>query len=467
MFKRIVTRWLASDIRQRYLLAKYRFSRRLNRIKPGEDVAEVYISLNDPYSFLLIQVLDELQNRFNIRFQLFITHGAVLGRAGHKSLWRDWALKDAQALASQYQLIPPKNYPEHQTLVSAQQKWQILPKSIANACEIFAQTWSNTLDIQYLPSTPVINHQVKNLSKMLSKGHEISGSIYFAGQWYWGIDSLEHIERALEKLNLVSDLELGSETKPTTGSVYKEKQKELSFPALQNQLPQSQVEESSLASSVFYNKSKLQLLTDKGQLSIDSTLEVFVSIRSPYSYLGLIQAKRLADVYGVKLEVKLVLPILMRGGEISVDKQKYIFQDAAREAKVLNIPFKQLTDPIGEGVFNCYRYFGYAEQNGEAFEYMKAMFEAVFVNNIDLKIPKNINKMFDRLSLSFVDAQAYAAENDWQLMTDKNQLLLDAMGYWGVPCFAFQNANCWGQDRLWQIEDEVLKRLKSNNRETI
>ena len=37
------------------------------------------------------------------------------------------------------------------------------------------------------------------------------------------------------------------------------------------------------------------------------------------------------------------------------------------------------------------------------------------------------------------------------------------MGYWGVPCFVYEDSNCWGQDRLWQIEQAISNSIEEES----
>ena len=36
-------------------------------------------------------------------------------------------------------------------------------------------------------------------------------------------------------------------------------------------------------------------------------------------------------------------------------------------------------------------------------------------------------------------------------------------GLWGVPSFRYGAVSCWGQDRLWVIEEKVKKRVETSS----
>ena len=298
--------------------------------------------------------------------------------------------------------------------------WQLKPKSLANAVEIFRKTWSNDFDVHYQYSTPVINFQIKNQNRQMSKGHYLPATIYFLGDWFWGIDRLDHFEQRLYELNLGIN-----------------------------------------EHQILFQKNQLLLNTaaiepaEKKALDADA-VEVFVSIRSPYSYLGFKQAQQLSTHYGVPLAIKPVLPMMMQGLSMPEIKQRYIFIDAVREAKSLKIPFNGFVDPLGEGVVNTYKLFAYANAQGKAEAYMEKVFEAIYVRNLNLADKANIVLLCRELELDCQAAVEYALQHDWQEWVDLHQVEISEMEFWDVPCFRYRNANCWGQDRLWQIEQEII-----------
>ena len=64
----------------------------------------------------------------------------------------------------------------------------------------------------------------------------------------------------------------------------------------------------------------------------DKSLELFWSIRSPYSYVGIVRGRQLAEHYQVALLIKPVLPMVMRGMQVPSTKSNYIARDFKREA---------------------------------------------------------------------------------------------------------------------------------------
>ena len=406
--------WFKSDVRRWWLHAYYNFIPKLLHKKQSLDV---FLALSDPYSFVLVQTLPALEKRFHVKINLFLMYEKnQVSQTG--KLWREWTITDANHFAHLYGLQAITQEPEIRSLVTGQQVWQLQSKNVANAISLFKQTWLNQFTEFYGPSTPVINFQIKNQQKQIRKGHYQSASIYFAGEWYVGVERLGHLEQRLNKIGVSID-------KPES----------------------------------LFNKHHLTYQPSAAKLP-QTELTVYLSICSPYSYLGWLQAVKLSQSYQIPIKAKLVLPLLMRGIQVPIEKQRYILFDALREARVKNLPVGKLTRPLADGVTAIYRIFPYMESINKSFDYLNAIFSAVYVEGLDLAKADNLKKICLAIDVDYEQALQYSATHDWQLMIDANQQQIEQLGFWGVPCFTFQNVACWGQDRLFLIEQAILNSTK-------
>jgi len=383
-------------------------------------VADVYLALNDPYSFMLIQVLPEIEQRFNIKFKLFLVYESVPGVTIDPKLMRAWAIKDANFIADQYQLKKIAQQPSQESLFTGQQMWQLRPKTLANAWQLFQQTWFDEFDDYYHASTPVINYQIKNLMRLVKRGHYLPASIFMAGQWFVGIDRLEHLEKRLTDFGLAKD----------DSSPFYQKN-----------------------SLIFAEQTTKTFAVDNHESNI---IEAFISLRSPYSYIGLLQAEKLSQHYHIPLKIKPLLPMVMRGLTITENKQRYVVFDASREANKLKIPFTGIADPLEQGIINAFQVFSFAEKEKKGLAFIKSAFNAIYVDGLNLSQNAVIESLCQQHELNYDEALEYNNEHDWQQWSDSNQSTLDSMGLWGAPCFRFQDTICWGQDRLAQIEQAII-----------
>ncbi|MDO6444810.1 DsbA family protein [Colwellia sp. 1_MG-2023] len=416
--------WLRSKYRAYFLTLKYLYWPSLFADKP---TIEVYLALNDPHSFMLVQVLSEIEQRFKVNLKLFLIYETVPTVGVDPKIIRHWALADANYIAQQYGLELIKQYPSAKALITGQQIWQLSSKTVEQAATIFKQTWFDTFDFYYNPSTPLINFQIKNQQRLFSKGHYLPATLLFAGDWYIGIDRLIHLETKLINLGLSKSNEL---------SKYNA-----------NLLTDKCVSNEDFIAPCRENQSE------------NNVCEVFISLRSPYSYLGFEKVKALAKKYHTSLRIKPILPMVMRGLGMPINKARYIYIDAYREAKLANIPFQTFNDPIGQGIVNCYEIFSYAESKGKAVEFISAAFEAIYVKNYDVSQHQMMKLICQSINLDYSKAKEYAMQHDWQQWTDVNQTELEELGFWGVPCFKYQDTSCWGQDRLAQIEHAMKENM--------
>ncbi|WP_286233594.1 DsbA family protein [Thalassotalea sediminis] len=377
---------------------------------------EVYVALRDPQSYMLVQALLKLEQGYHINFKLYLVYESLPGLKIYPQMAQRWVLNDADVIAKRYGLTPIKAVPLESQLLTGQQLWQFSVRSVADAVELFDKVWQEKFDYICQTSTPAINFQVKNQQRLVSKGHYLSATTYFAGEWFVGVDRLVYLERRLRNLGLNKD----------------DKQ-------------------------YFQHDNLTELSTDapSQNQNIGGELEVFLSLRSPYSYLGFVKACRLAKKYQLTLCIKPIMPLMMRGLKMPESKQKYMYRDAYREAKTANIRFSSYAEPFEQGVINSYQIFAYALKQGKSVDYVEAIFHAIFVENINVSDERAIKSICDRLDINYEQALCYQKEFDWQVWTEKNFNELASIGLWGAPCFRFNETYCWGQDRLFLIEEAI------------
>ena len=70
-------------------------------------VLEVYLHPKDPWSFLLLQTLPNLEQRYKVNLQLYWLHDLQSDMFPEPKLLQEYALKDCDFLAATYELSPP------------------------------------------------------------------------------------------------------------------------------------------------------------------------------------------------------------------------------------------------------------------------------------------------------------------------------------------------------------------------
>lgn len=339
---------------------------------------------DDPYSELLATTLPQLQERYHIELYCHRVSPPDDASAPDRQRLREWSIRDAAALAAAYHL-------KSDSQLIDKLRWQTTDPNIG-----------------------------ASLRQKL--GHYLGATMYFEGEWYWGIDRLHYLERRLQDAGLAR--------RPLTS-------------ALIEPLP-------------------LRFETLEYRVTPKPVLEFFCSLRSPYTYLAVDRAKRLADHYGAQLQLRFVLPMVMRGLPVGFAKRKYILLDTKREADRLGIPFGSVVDPVGKPVEDGLAILHRAIARGLGTEFLSSFLSGAFAEGIDTHRRSALLKLALRAGLAKSDVEDALKDSAWRTMAAENREALLASGLWGVPSFRVVGyPSVWGQDRLWMIEQNLLMAARS------
>lgn len=181
-------------------------------------------------------------------------------------------------------------------------------------------------------------------------------------------------------------------------------------------------------------------------------VEYFFSFRSPYSYLSAQRAFALTERYRIDLVWRGVRPMAMRGQPLPRSKQFYILRDSAREAARLGLPFGNIYDPLGEGVWRCLTIAEHAKSLGCLPEFVLAASRASWAEGIDVNQDAPLRAICEKAGLDWNDCTAAIANAEFRQRVEDNTARLSSLGQWGVPTFLFRGEAFWGQDRIQDLE---------------
>ena len=193
-------------------------------------------------------------------------------------------------------------------------------------------------------------------------------------------------------------------------------------------------------------------------------MEFYVSLRSPYTAISFRRTLDLAAGLGVKVALKPVMPMMMRGVPAPAAKGIYIVGDARREAEATGQRFGRMVDPFGEPVRQAFSLYPWARENGRAAEYLQSYLDAAFADGIDIASQRGLRRVVERAGLPWPEAQARLGKDGWQQELERNLADMNELGLWGVPSYSVSGGampgrfSCWGQDRLWRVEAEIAAR---------
>lgn len=345
---------------------------------------------DDPYSQLLAGCLPTLQSRYAVSIVSHVVPPPDATAAPDLERLKAWSLRDADRLASALPALPAR-------------------KATGTALP----TASSTMLAEGAA-----------LRKRL--GHYLGATLYFEGEWYWGVDRLHYLEARLAEAGLRVAAPVGSEISP-----YIFAPRALQFQKVAN---------------------------PKGPAPI---IHFYCSLRSPYTCLAARRVRELATHYGAELRLRFVLPMVMRGLPVPLPKRLYILRDAKREADRLGQSFGNVVDPVGKPVENGLALLHAATQAGHGSALLESFLEGVFAQGIDASTADGLAYIATRAGMSAADIELALQDGAWREVAEANRADMLARGIWGVPSFRVDDMPLlWGQDRLWMLEEDLVAALQ-------
>lgn len=401
----------------------------VRKLHGGQHKITFYFRIDDPYSWLLAQILPEFAEHFSVviqpRTMLYLDEQLYPALDQLNTL----APCDAARLAELHGLTFPKDWKKPDTKAALQATQILLQHENSDhyfelANQLAKALWHGKPEqVQYLlrrydakaSDKAALQLQVRR-DNFVKEGHYLTATLHYAGEWYWGIDRLDHLAERLAHLGL------GNGVAPRQ-----------------------------------YGLAKRARLKQHNTNIADRTLEMFFSFRSPYSYIALTRAYQLADHYNLTLQLRPVLPMVMRGLPVPSAKKFYILKDSAREAALQHIPFGFVSDPVGAGVERCMALWPFSEKEERVREFFIAAGRCIWSQGIDVSTDAGLEIVCKEAGLNWNRARRFLDDQDWRERAEKNRVDMLARGSWGVPTFTINNKTVWGQDRFAVIESILLQ----------
>lgn len=189
-------------------------------------------------------------------------------------------------------------------------------------------------------------------------------------------------------------------------------------------------------------------------------VDVFIDLRSPYSYLALAPARALAQRSGVHFEWWPYLTDFRSayGGEIEqrssreVAKLKYLYMDCRRLAKLQGLSIRATTKlwdaaPASQALL-------FAKSHGKLWEFCEPLLAAFWRREFDLESPAQLEAALMAAGLDsrdWRDCLQTTAQQDLQAAMRR----ADTLGVFGAPTFVYRDELFWGGDRLDLLADRL------------
>jgi 2-hydroxychromene-2-carboxylate isomerase len=394
--------------------------------------------VDESYSFLAAQMLERLVARYDIELHCHLVRGQEGKNAPEPELLAQLARVDSHLIAPGYGLTF-SDHPEAPNPELVQTATEILAAQsnadfLRVAASVSEALWRDDADsLAQLAaefgagSAGAAAAEVElGTAKRRELKHYSGAMFYYGGEWYWGVDRLYHLEQRLAAL--------GADTQPGAALI----------------APRPDVD--------------LAGHCDTGQY----TLELYASLRSPYTAVIFDRAVAFSREAGVTLSLRPVLPMVMRGVPATREKGMYIFMDAAREAYAAGVAYGNFYDPIGDPARRCYALYPWAVSQGKGVELCSSFLRHAFQLAVNTNNDRGLRKVVEAAGLDWAAAQAHRSDESWQKILEDNRQTMYASGLWGVPSFRLLAPSgaplleTWGQDRLWLVAHTLRDALAKN-----
>ncbi len=397
----------------------------------GGHVVSVFLQIDDPYSYILSQYLPSLVDQYDLKLRLYLSKAKGGDFQPAPDMQVEYAIVDCKRLAVEFGIpfldkgnLPPTEYRVGLSdAVAAAAGRADFDDEFYQALAIYWRgDTSSAAQISKSVTARGAAKALANESEQLQSklGHYDSGMLYYAGEWYWGVDRLHYLTDRLDTLGLSKS----NTPHPRLASIHQ---------AMRVSLP----------------------VKPPTAAKVLPPIEFFHSFRSPYSYLALQRTFQIADAYGIEVILRPVLPMVMRGLQVPTAKLLYIANDSYREATRRGIPFGNIADPVGSGTERCLAVFSYAQSEKRGREFLLQAARAIWSDAIDVASDKGMRKVTGRCGLFWPDVQRAMQSGDWRETIDANRESMMSSGSWGVPTVRMGDLVLWGQDRDWLLARHI------------
>ncbi len=386
------------------------------RVRGAPALVEYYHQVDDPYSHLVLQALPALASNYACRLETHLASSPDDRVAPDRERLRAWSRRDATELAAAVGLEfdDPGHEPDRDLAAHAGRVMALLL-----AADAPSNPSDGALTDALSASRALWRGDRASISRFPS--HYLGATLYFEGEWYWGIDRLAHLEQRLRSAGLAHHVaapliapvpEVECRHRPTNGH-----RPELHF---------------------------------------------FCSLRSPYTYLAVPRLIELARCYAARLRIRFVLPMVMRGLPVPREKRLYILRDTKREAERLGMPFGRIADPVGVPTERGLAVLHHAMAADKGPEFLWSFLRGVWAEGIDAGSDSGLRTIAVRAGLDETAVSTALRDHTWREVANRNREEMLALGLWGVPSFRVDDQPArWGQDRLWAVERDLIAATKA------
>lgn len=427
----ILLRTLAHPQLHNLLQSRHEWWRRL-RNKPHQVV--VWLSLTDPYSYLLVQTLPQFVAQFDIQlifkllpyqepnqyFSYYLRDAWHLAQFHQLQFHHFHAPSQEQCFIASQLLLANRHLAVDDFLTLAKQTflclWEHQHQKLATLCLRF-QTLSASTTRKKLQQAEIL---------FSASPAQRPAALFYQGQWFYGIEELNFLAQHLS-------------------------QKQLNI----NQCGFVLDDEQHQGEQNYLINDPQQLASIRAQkLDID----YYFSFDEPLSYIYLVAASQLADYYQIKLNLK---PILL--DSMTVPSWKSQFSHLQHLASIYNLELNRHHVLSPNGLTNCHALFFAAQQQEKPLEITRLLLQAIWSNAQDLSYMPHLKALGAALNINSSELKTLLKQNLWHSNVEHNTAAWLELDLPHLPSFYLQGErriSFCGAQRLWAIEMVLIDNIK-------
>jgi 2-hydroxychromene-2-carboxylate isomerase len=217
----------------------------------------------------------------------------------------------------------------------------------------------------------------------------------------------------------------------------------------------------------------------EARTAMKSSITLFWSFRSPYSYIALPRVVEISRQFGIDVDMRIVHPAALRNPEyfrtMNPLARPYFMLDTARAAAFHGLAFRRpIPDPIEQDPVTLAladehpraRRLGKlgiaATERGQGLQFCVEVSRLLWdgrVNGWDEGSHLAEASSRAGLNLAELDASIAADPDRHEFSLEQNDAALRSAGHWGVPTIVFQGEPFFGQDRIDVLRWRLTQRI--------
>ena len=176
----------------------------------------VFVELDDPYSYLLCNYLDEFRDFYDVDLRLCLAEAVTGAYRPAPQLYPEYALEDCRRLARELGIpfldrgdSPPVEHrrsllatlasrpavdgPDNDLVQAVSAYWRGDTEAVARRADNDADEAAAARQLE------------ENQAQLVQLGHYNTAMLHYGGEWYWGVDRLHYLVDRLDQLGAAKE----------------------------------------------------------------------------------------------------------------------------------------------------------------------------------------------------------------------------------------------------------------------